>query len=146
MRKKKLIKVYLCINCVIPISCHSGLYGQGRCKPCAMKGNKNNPASKGGKIKDSSGHILILSHKHPNKCTGNYVYGHRLVMEKKLGRYLKSTEIVHHINGIKDDNRIKNLALMTKEKHTKIHVKKRTTYLQLAQQRIQELEKQLNEK
>ena len=77
---------------------------------------------KGGKARTIEGYILIWSPNHPFKNCNNYVLEHRLVMEKHLGRYLKLTEIVHHINGIVDDNRIENLQLFSNwQSHIRYH-------------------------
>ena len=63
---------------------------------------------KGGKIKNENGYILIYKPEHPF-AKYKYIYEHRLIVEKYLKRYLLPKEECHHINEIKDDNRIKNL-------------------------------------
>lgn len=45
-------------------------------------------------------------------------------METKLGRKLKDTEIVHHIDGDKTNNNINNLCLMTAKEHSRLHREK----------------------
>lgn len=61
--------------------------------------------------KHSAGYVVIHKHEHPFAKSQGRIYEHRLVMEKHLGRYLMHGESVHHINGIKNDNRIENLKL-----------------------------------
>ena len=84
--------------------------GYTLCKSCSRKGDRN-PMWTGGKTTNGKGYIRLHSPDHPNSDTKGYVYEHRLVMERTLGRYLEPHENVHHKNGVKEDNRPKNLEL-----------------------------------
>jgi len=83
-----------------------------QCQRTGPRSGEGHPEWKGGRTINKDGYIEIYSPDHPNRRKHTpYVLEHRLVMENHLGRYLKKTEVVHHRNGVKDDNRIENLEL-----------------------------------
>lgn len=73
----------------------------------------------------SDGYIKVYVPDHPNCTADGYVMKHILVVEQSIGRYLKPNECVHHINHIRNDNRLENLLLMTKHDHMSMHMKER---------------------
>ncbi len=87
----------------------------------------------GGKLIGRGGYVYIwiplddplycmCSHRNRKRLDGtpipgDYLPEHRLVMARRLGRPLLKSEPVHHKNGIKSDNRIENLELVTPQSH-----------------------------
>lgn len=84
------------------------------------KNGQRNPNFNGGRYIDDKGYVRVLKSDHIYNNKG-YVYEHRLVVEKFLGRILHPWETVHHINEIKLDNRPANLFLTTIPEHSSIH-------------------------
>lgn len=79
---------------------------------------------KGGRNLSGEGYILIYKPEHPFCYKAGYVAEHRLAMEEFLGRYLEPAEVIHHINEIRNDNRLENLMLFaTCGEHIKYHRK-----------------------
>lgn len=83
--------------------------------------NKKNGVKRRKLRKHKNGYKLVCIPEHPRAGKDGCVMEHRLVMEKYLGRFLETNEVVHHINGIKNDNRIENLELMLHGEHTVHH-------------------------
>lgn len=104
------------------------------CVSCG-KGRRKGTMSKG--YIDKDGYRLIsLPWEHKNISNANkqgWILEHRLVMAQHLGRNLLPQEIVHHLNGVKNDNRIENLTLVTRSEHVHLGV----PYIQ----RVQDLER-----
>jgi predicted DNA-binding protein YlxM (UPF0122 family) len=87
----------------------------------SVAGSKN-PMWKGGKIKDSKGYFLINSPQHPFASKRGYVREQRLIMEKKINRFLTKKEVVHHIDKNITNNHPDNLMLMPSQKeHLRLH-------------------------
>ena len=120
------------------------------CRSCAHKGKPSNHW-KGGRVTVIGGYIGIWvapndffypMARRRGAGLRSYVLEHRLVMAKHLNRCLLPWEIVHHKNGIKDDNRLENLELLpTTKKHTEKHLPLLKLQIELAKRdkRITEL-------
>ena len=86
-------------------------------------GNKN-PNWKRGYWETSDKYVLVKCPNHPFCSSRGYVMQHRLIMEKYIKRFLDPKEVVHHINGKTNDNRIENLELLKNiGEHNIIHHK-----------------------
>lgn len=82
-------------------------------------GGINSSLYKGGIYTDKRGYVSVNRY-HPENTKDYIVYQHILVMEKYLGRDLKPGELIHHIDGDKGNNDIKNLFLCDHSIHRKL--------------------------
>lgn len=118
LRKKTYLrkvygKIIKCANQSCGMDCFGTNYQilKGNRHYCSLKCKttlENHPNWKNG-VRIENGYITIKNNLHPHSVSRGYVREHRLIIEKVIGRYLHTVEVVHHINKIKTDNRLENL-------------------------------------
>lgn len=85
------------------------------------KGGKGeNSAKWKGGICHHGPYIMIKCPNHPNANNRGYVNEHQLVWEKEHKQLLPRGWVIHHLHGIKDDNRPENMMACPKLKHDRL--------------------------
>lgn len=81
-----------------------------------LRGGRTQPirVSDGRYVDDVSGYVYLRAKGHSEAAQRGWGLEHRIVMSDHLGRPLFPDENVHHINGVKDDNRQENLELWSR--------------------------------
>ena len=102
-----------------------------------LRDPRNHPRWKGGRKKHGNGYIQIKMPDHPRANPTGYVLEHIVIWEKAHNKSLPRSMSIHHLNGLRDDNRRENLAAIEKRKHSN------QTQFKALQKRIRELELQL---
>jgi len=106
-----------------------------RCAKCAtkLKRGSNHPCWKGGRYFNSGGYVMLYFPNHSRATSNGYVREHIKIWMDAYGKIPKG-HVIHHLNGVKSDNRLENLNLTAVTKHN-TH-----TLVQAMQARIRELE------
>lgn len=94
------------------------LSSAGRAERCQSYMNRT---IKSTYIDINTGYLYFLDKTHPLATTNGKVALHRHLASIKLGRWLLTTEHVHHIDGNKLNNEPSNLEILTRSEHSKIH-------------------------
>lgn len=128
---------------------HRGQPVSNRCMACAnrkrlsgAKGEKS-IAWHGGISKRPDGYIKLYNPNYSRADSNGYVLEHIYIWEQAHNQSLPNGWVIHHLNGIKDDNRPENLLALPIKKHKLILAEKAKRIREL-EAKIKLLEKALN--
>lgn len=94
--------------------------------------NKKYEGEVGKIIKPKGGYYEVYVRKtHPYRPEQDWVRQHIIVVENNIGRKLSENEVVHHIDGDKLNNDIKNLDICSVSEHNNCHAKAEQIVFQL---------------
>lgn len=119
MRKMVIAK---CPDCnfirLVRLSNYKRSNETGLCLSCAnLRMGRGNSGHK------HEGYVFIKQTGHPRATREGFVKRAVLVFEGVIGRKLSRQEHLHHINGVRDDDRPENLVIMTNSEHARLHRK-----------------------
>jgi len=114
-----------CEQCNIEFMARRDKVAKGQCRFCSKscmmrRRNAERPLIGASHPLWSGGKVVRLGYTLVNRG-GKYVQEHRIVMEQHLGRPLDASEVVHHVNHNRSDNRIENLVLLSSSEHSRLH-------------------------
>lgn len=128
---------------------HNGRGGRRYCsRECWIQGQYRRPLDRFHNDKpavlDHQGYVRVCQPDHPAATRAGWVFEHRIVVERVLGRYLARDEHVHHLNHVRHDNRPENLTMLTASEHSQITGSENSEALKAAlvmRQRLDEYER-----
>jgi hypothetical protein len=104
---------------------------------------ENNPNWGGGRHTSKAGYVFVSKPDHPRASQNKgYVREHILVWEETHGQSLPTGWDVHHMNGVKDDNRPENLVAMPNREHKRV-ISEYKAHVKRLEDRVCELEQEL---
>jgi len=99
---------------------------------------RHNPTP--GRFIGSDGYVRLHMSNHPRANSQGWVLEHIVVWEKVHGTPVPENWIIHHLNGIKKDNRPENLVTLPNGEHIRNHFKLGAMLRNAYRRRIKNLE------
>ncbi len=72
-------------------------------------------------VRTMNGYKMLYRPEHPSAMESGWIYEHIYIVEKYNNIILKDNEVVHHLDGCKENNRLSNLVVLDRAAHVKIH-------------------------